>query len=759
MKIGIKLTLTFFGISLLAMLVAGVISYRDAKETLQEESFKKLTAIREMKSSQVVDYFTQIEHQLLAFAENPSTVEAMKGFKEGFRLMTKDFSNRDPNDIHRNNRMEDYLDTFFIPRLNAQSLNVVNKKSLRPLNLNALLLQELYIANNKYTSENRLNCDSLPQKFVYNNIHKKYHHVIRNYMLRFGFYDVFFIDNESADIVYTVYKEIDFASSLESGAYRNTNLARAFNGALSLDSNKKSILVDFEEYLPSYNLPASFIACPVKENGKIIGVVAFQMPIDNINKLMTNNNKWKEIGLGTTGETYIVGEDFTLRNQSRFLIEDSAGYFKLLNEIGVSNLRIQKIKTYHSTVGLQEVKTKGTREALTGKTANMIFEDYRGIPVLSSFMPLNLFGMKWVILSEIDESEAFEPAKQLRNKIINASIVLIVFVLLISYFISRKVTKPIKELEYDAYELAKGNLDVEIVNDRVDEIGSLASSFQQMQHSIKDLIHGLEDKVLERTQEVVRQKDIIEHKQKEIVDSLNYAGRIQSTLLANETFLNKYLPNHFILFKPKDIVSGDFYFATKTSTHFYIAVCDSTGHGVPGAIMSILNMAFINEAIGQHKLAEPDKILNHVRERLINSLSKYGGQDGMDGILFCIDLQSKKITYAAANNAPILIRKGEVIELECDKMPIGKGLIEKQFRLFEMNVEKDDLLVAYTDGFADQFGGPKGKKLMYKPLKQQLLAFSSLDVKEQKLKLDNYFEEWRGDIDQVDDVCVLGIKF
>ena len=759
MKIGLKLTLTFFGISVIAMLVAGIISYRDAKDTLQEESFKKLKAIREMKSSQVIEYFTQIENQLLAFAENPSTIEAMKGFKEGFHSMTKDFSNRDPYDIHRNNRMDDYLDTFFIPKLNAQSLNVINKKSLRPLNLNALLLQELYIANNNYTSENRLNCDSLPQKFVYNSIHKKYHHVIRNFMLRFGFYDVFFIDNETADIVYTVYKEIDFASSLEAGAYRNTNLAKAYNGALALDSSKKAVLVDFEEYIPSYNLPASFIACPVKEKGKIIGVVAFQMPIDNINNLMTNNNKWKEIGLGTTGETYIVGEDFTLRNQSRFLIEDSTGYFKLLRDIQVSNLRIQKIKSYNSTVGLQEVKTKGTKEALAGKTANLIFEDYRGIPVLSSFMPLNVLGMKWVILSEIDESEAFEPARSLRNKIINASIVLVVLVLLISYYVSRRVTKPIKELEYDAYELAKGNLDVEIVNDRVDEIGSLASSFQQMQHSIKDLIHGLEDKVQERTQEVVKQKDIIEHKQKEIVDSLNYAGRIQSTLLANETFLNKYLPNHFILFKPKDIVSGDFYFATKTATHFYIAVCDSTGHGVPGAIMSILNMAFINEAIGQHKLVEPDKILNHVRERLINSLSKYGGQDGMDGILFCIDLQSKKITYAAANNAPILIRKGEVLELECDKMPIGKGLIEKEFRSFEITIEKDDLLVAYTDGFADQFGGPKGKKLMYKPLKQQLLAFSSLDVKEQKLKLDKYFEDWRGDIDQVDDVCVLGIKF
>ncbi len=307
--------------------------------------------------------------------------------------------------------------------------------------------------------------------------------------------------------------------------------------------------------------------------------------------------------------------------------------------------------------------------------------------------------------------------------------------------------------------MAKGNLEVQITNDRTDEIGSLASSFQQMQLSIKNLIHGLEDKVAERTQEVVNQKNIIEHKQKEIVDSLNYASKIQNTLLANETFLNKYLPNHFILFKPKDIVSGDFYFATKTQTHFYIAVCDSTGHGVPGAMMSILNMAFLNEAINQYKLIKPNEIFNHVRSRLIKNLSKYGGQDGMDGILFSIEIANNKICYAAANNAPIIIRNGEIIELPCDKMPVGIGLKEDPFNIYNIEITTGDMLIAYTDGFADQFGGPKGKKLMYKPLKQQLLNFSVFTVNEQKQKLNLYFENWRGNNDQVDDVCILGIKF
>jgi methyl-accepting chemotaxis protein len=444
MKIGFKLTLTFFIISITTMFIAGIISYRDAKETLQQETFKKLTAIKEIKASQVTEYFNQIQNQLLALAESPSTIEAMKGFKAGFNALNSEFPNRDAYDIHRHNRIDDFLDTFFIPQLNDHSVNIINKKGLRPLNINALLLQEFYIANNHFSSNNRINIDSLPQKFYYNTIHKKHHHVIRSFMKRFGYYDIFFIDNETANIVYTVYKEIDFASSLKAGAYRNTNLAKAFNKVLQNDTLNKAVLVDFEEYIPSYNHPASFMACPIKEKGKIIGVLAFQMPIDNINNLMTNNNKWKEIGLGLSGETYLVGEDYTLRNQSRFLIEDSVGYYKLLKEIGVGSLKINKIKNSKNTVGLQEVKTQGTKEALSGKTGNLIFEDYRGVSVLSSFIPLNLFGMKWIVLSEIDEEEAFEPALELRNKIIKASIFIVLFILILSFFISKKVTKPIK---------------------------------------------------------------------------------------------------------------------------------------------------------------------------------------------------------------------------------------------------------------------------------------------------------------------------
>jgi len=759
MKIGLKLTITFFGIAFVAMLVAGLISYTDAKRTLKKESFNKLTAVREMKAVQITSYFKQIKDQLISFSENPSIIEATKQFKIGFKQVITELNFNEKNFSQRHNKMDEYIDSIFIPELNKNSIGVVNKKNLEPKNPNALLLQQLFIADNPNKLGSKHLLDSIPENCSYNKTHTKFHPVIRSFLERFGYYDIFLIDNETGDVLYTVFKEIDFASSLQNGAYRNTNLAESFNKALKINNNEDVALVDFAEYLPSYNSPASFMACPIYDKGKLIGVLAFQMPIDNINTIMTNDKDWESVGLGKTGESYIVGEDFTLRNQSRFLIEDSANYFKLLSEIGVGKLTITKIKNYKTSVGLQVVKTYGTKQAMLGKTEALIFDDYRGVPVLSAFKPINILGLKWVLLSEIDEEEAFSPTLDLRNKILKASVFVLFFILIISFFISKQITKPIKELEFDALELSKGNLDVVIINNRNDEIGSLAKSFQTMQHSINDLIHGLEDKVAARTQEVVKQKDIIQHKQKEIIDSLNYAKRIQQTLLANETFLNKYLPNNFILFKPKDIVSGDFYWATKNETHFFLAICDSTGHGVPGAFMSLLNMAFLNEAINQKKITEPNEILNHVRERLIKNLSKDGGKDGMDGILLRIDLSTKKMCYAAANNAPIIIRNGEVIELEADKMPIGIGIRQESFKLFDMDIQPHDTLIAYTDGFADQFGGPKGKKLMYKPLKEQLKAYTKLPLEEQKQKLSDYFENWKGEQEQVDDVCLVGIKF
>lgn len=257
------------------------------------------------------------------------------------------------------------------------------------------------------------------------------------------------------------------------------------------------------------------------------------------------------------------------------------------------------------------------------------------------------------------------------------------------------------------------------------------------------------------------QNVIIEEKQKEIVDSINYARRIQYTLLANQDLLKALLPRHFILFEPKAIVSGDFYWLTHTNGYIYLAVCDCTGHGVPGAFMSLLNSNFLNEAINEKQITEPGQVLDYVRQRLINSLD--GGNDGMDAILVKIpdnlsNATTTEITYASANNKLIKVRKGVLEELPADKMPVGKGERVGNFTTRRLDVVKGDMLYLYTDGYADQFGGEKGKKFKYKTLNQLLVSVSSETPSIQEEKLRQSFTSWKGDLEQVDDVCIMGIE-
>lgn len=258
--------------------------------------------------------------------------------------------------------------------------------------------------------------------------------------------------------------------------------------------------------------------------------------------------------------------------------------------------------------------------------------------------------------------------------------------------------------------------------------------------------------------EVTAQKDLIETKNKEILDSINYARKIQLTLLANEDVLKNNLRDHFVLFKPKDIVSGDFYWATLKGDKFYMAVCDCTGHGVPGAFMSLLNIGFLNEAINEKNILQPNEIFNYVRQRLIESVSREEQQDGMDGVLLCVDKSNGQITYAAANNAPVLVSNKQLNELPFDKMPVGKGVNENKFNLYGVKLSPQDTLYLYTDGYADQFGGPKGKKFKYKQLNELLVNIHSKNTQQQKENLESAFLDWKKDLEQVDDVCIIGLQ-
>jgi anti-anti-sigma regulatory factor/HAMP domain-containing protein len=321
----------------------------------------------------------------------------------------------------------------------------------------------------------------------YSEAHELYHPIIRNFLETFGYYDIF-LANTEGEIVYTVFKEVDYGTSLLDGPYSDTNFAEAFKSALDAGKGEFVYLADFDPYAPSYNAPAAFIASPIFDGDEKTGVLLFQMPVDRIDDIMTNRQEWAAVGLGDSGETYLVGDDFTLRNQSRFLIEDSENYFDLLEETGTPKNTSDQIRNLNSTIGLQEVTTAGTLAAQAGETGTDIFPDYRGVPVLSSYKPLEIPGVNWVIMSEIDEAEAFAPTQILGRTLLIVSIALLVIIVILAIFFSRSLTRPLETLTENASELADGNLDVAINTDNKDEIGDLSRSFDAMRQSIKQFI-------------------------------------------------------------------------------------------------------------------------------------------------------------------------------------------------------------------------------------------------------------------------------
>ncbi len=263
--------------------------------------------------------------------------------------------------------------------------------------------------------------------------------------------------------------------------------------------------------------------------------------------------------------------------------------------------------------------------------------------------------------------------------------------------------------------------------------------------------------------EIIKQKDIIEQKNQSITDSIQYASRIQAAVLPSSNFLYEWGIENFILYKPKDIVSGDFYWGTKQKNKIIVAAGDCTGHGVPGAFMSMLGHAFLEEIINTREIENAAMILNNLRDEIINTLKQKGisgeARDGMDISLVMFDMKSGKLDYAGANNPLYLVRDSKMLKYPPDRMPIGIHFISfTPFTNRTIEIRKGDYLYLFSDGYADQFGGPRGKKFMYKPFQNLLLKNHSKPMELQKEILDTTFEEWKGDHDQVDDVIVIGMK-
>jgi tetratricopeptide (TPR) repeat protein len=262
---------------------------------------------------------------------------------------------------------------------------------------------------------------------------------------------------------------------------------------------------------------------------------------------------------------------------------------------------------------------------------------------------------------------------------------------------------------------------------------------------------------------LAEKNNLITEQKKEITDSIHYASRIQNAILPPKETVTEYLPEHFIFYRPRDIVSGDFYYISERDGNIIVVTADCTGHGVPGAFMSMLGSAFLHEIVNKTSVLKADVILNDLRAQLIRALHQTGksgeSRDGMDLTLYILNRDTNKLEYAGANNPLIIIRDGEIVEYKADKMPIGihdrAGL---SFTSNQIDLQKNDMLYTYSDGYIDQFGGPDGKKFMSKRFKNLLAEIGHLQIDEQYKLVESNMQSWKNGSAQVDDILVIGVR-
>ncbi len=320
-----------------------------------------------------------------------------------------------------------------------------------------------------------------------------------------------------------------------------------------------------------------------------------------------------------------------------------------------------------------------------------------------------------------------------------------------------------------ADELGKGNFNATYTP--LSEEDSMGYALLKMRDALAENERVLEQKVKERTAEVVRQKEEIEEQNlkiselyTEVTDSIRYAKRIQEAILPPAEVIKKYLPESFVLYRPKDIVSGDFYWFETYGNKSYLAAVDCTGHGVPGAFMSIVGYNILNYALSTTKGGSPAQILDVLNKGVSNTLHKTSNtetKDGMDVAMCTIHHDTGILEYAGAYNPLYIVRDNEVLKIKADKFPIGSyhENPNQHYSNHQIELKKGDAVYIFSDGYADQFGGPKGKKLMYKRFREILLEIVDLPAREQQKRLLDYFLDWKGSLEQVDDILIIGFKY
>jgi len=468
--------------SLGSIVVVGMFSWIRARDILSERILSQLTSERASKAYQIEAYFTALSNQIETLCEDRMVVSAMREFDAEFeKLKGRRITPEETAGL------EAYYTKEFLPRLAKNIKGDPAYETYRPTSEEALYLQYHYIANNPEEVGKKAKLEKAASDASgYSQVHESYQELFHSLVTRLGYYDLFLIDPETGEIVYSVHKETDFATNLYNGPYRNSNLAEVVKRVRD-DPDRGAIqIVDYQFYRPSYNAPAGFIAGSIYDGEKRIGVLAVQLPIDAINRVLTGGGNWEKNGLGKSGETYMVGSDHLLRSASRASIENPKDYIQGLEKIKLRPDVIKLIEQVGTPILIQPIETKAAKEGVRGGSGTKTIEGYQGHEVLSSFSQLQIPGVTWAIISEMATSEAYSQIRALEFYLLLTCILLICAITLYSGFAAKRFTAPIERMlrrsrNPEALEESTAELQIE-----QNELGELSRSFDAMAQRVRE---------------------------------------------------------------------------------------------------------------------------------------------------------------------------------------------------------------------------------------------------------------------------------
>ncbi|WP_017218348.1 methyl-accepting chemotaxis protein [Pseudoalteromonas sp. NJ631] len=445
-----KLIFAFLIVALVPLIVIISIALNTASNAMTAQIYSQLGAVSEIKKSAVNRYFKTVEDKLDAFTANPLLPVIAQEFISSFPSAQADINYA---------KLSRFYDEVFVPKFNQENPeDTSTARLIGNISESGLALQTRYLASNPYPVGEKYKFIETGHLDSYDLAHRSYHPYMLNIADIYEFYDIFIIDPSNGNVVYSVFKEVDFATSLESGPYANSNLASLYRELKDSTDPTISAFADYKQYLPSYNAPASFIAKPIVVNGQTVAIVAAQLSIDAINAIMTERE-----GLGESGETYLVGPEGLMRSDS---------FLDPQHHSVVNSFRYPE---------RGKVATLAVSQALNNQSGQKVIEDYNGEAVLSAYTPVEVFNTRWALLAEIDEAEAFASITSLSQYLMIILAVTIVLVLIVAYWFSKTLTKPVHELVETMKSVEQeGNFSLRAPIRSHDEIGNSAQAFNSL---------------------------------------------------------------------------------------------------------------------------------------------------------------------------------------------------------------------------------------------------------------------------------------